>query len=71
MIAECLFLFVASKSIDHQLEKGNMMLTKEATEKDRSLKTQLLVSTTGNNDDKISGERVWRQNGNFEMLSLT
>ena len=39
------------------------MLTKEATDKDRSLKTQLLVSTSGNNDDKISGERVWRSDG--------
>ena len=41
------------------------MLTKEATEKDRSLKTQLLVSTPGNNDDEISGERVWRHNSFF------
>ena len=41
------------------LEKASMMmLTKEVTDKDRSLKTQLLVSTAGNNDDKISGERV-------------
>ena len=42
-----------------------LMLTKEATDKDRSLKTQLLVSISGNNDDKISGERVWRSNGYF------
>ena len=41
------------------------MLTKEATDKDRSLKTQLLVSISGNNDDKISGERVWRSHGFF------
>ena len=41
------------------------MLTKEATDKDRSSKTQLLISTSGNNDDKISGERVWRSNGYF------
>ena len=41
------------------------MLTKEATDKDRSLKTQLFVSTSSNNDDKISGERVWRSDGYF------
>ena len=41
------------------------MLTKEATDKDRSLKTQLLVSTN-NSDDKISSERVWRDNGFFK-----
>ena len=53
-------------SVGGQLEKANMMmLTKEATEKDRSLKTQLLVSTTGNNDDKISSEGVWKNDGFF------
>ena len=41
------------------------MLTKEATDKDRSLKTQLFVSTSSNNDDKMSGERVWRSDGYF------
>ena len=45
------------------------MLTKEANDKDRSLKTQLLVSTSGNSDDKISGERVWR-NGFFKDVRL-
>ena len=49
-----------------KVEKANMlMLMKEATDKDRSLKTQLLVSASGNNDDKISGERVWRSDGYF------
>ena len=49
-----------------KVEKANMLtLTKEATDKDRSLKTQLLVSTSGNNDDKISGEREWRSEGFF------
>ena len=41
------------------------MLTKEATDKNRSLKTQLLVSTISNDDEKISGERVWKENGFF------
>ena len=49
-----------------KVEKANMlMLTKEATDKDRSLITQLLVSTSGSSDDKISGERVWRSDGFF------
>ena len=42
-----------------------LMLTKEATDKDKSLKTQLLVSTTNNNNDKISGKRVGRNDGFF------
>ena len=35
------------------LEKANMLLlTKEATEKDRSLKTQLLLTTNSQNAEK-------------------
>ena len=50
-----------------RLEKANMMmLKKEATDRDRSLKTQLVVSTSGANDDKISGETVWREDGFLE-----
>ena len=41
------------------------MLMKEATDEDRSLKTQLLLSTAANSEEKISGERVWRDNGFF------
>ena len=52
--------------VGRKVERANMlMLTKEATDKDRSLKTQLLVSTSGNNDDKISNERVWRSDSYF------
>ena len=36
-----------------------MILTKEATDKDRSLKSQLLLSTD-NSDKKLSSEKVWR-----------
>ena len=36
-----------------RLERANMMvLSKELTDKDRSMKTQLLISSTGNNDEK-------------------
>ena len=48
------FFFTLGKSGS----EGNMMfLTKETTDKDRSLKTQLLISTNKSND-KLSGERV-------------
>ena len=41
------------------LEKANMLLlTKETTEKDRSLKTQLLLSTNYQGTEKVSGEQV-------------
>ena len=48
------------------LEKANMLLlTKEATEKDRSAKTQLLLSTNSQLSEKISGEQIWKKNGFF------
>ena len=43
-----------------------MVLSKELTDKDRSMKTQLLISSTGNNDEKLSGEKVWKNNGFFK-----
>ena len=44
-----------------------MSLTKEATDKDRSLKTQLMVASN-NSDEKLSGERVWRSEGYFSDI---
>ena len=44
-----------------------MILTKEATDKDRSLKTQLMVASN-NSDEKLSGERVWRSEGYFSDI---
>ena len=51
------------------LQKANiLLLTKEATEKDKSLKTQLLLSTTNSqSSEKISGEKIWKKNGFFQM----
>ena len=46
------------------LEMANILLmTKEATDKDRSLKAQTLLSTSVNNNtpEKISGEQVWKK----------
>ena len=48
------------------LEKANMLLlTKEATDKDRSLKTQLLMATDSQKVEKIRGELVWNKFGYF------
>ena len=50
-----------------RLEKAKMMvLSKEPTDKDRSMKTQLLISSTASNDEKLSGENVWKNNGFFK-----
>ena len=50
-----------------QIEKANMLLmSKEVSDKDRSMKTQLLMTTSGSSsDEKVSGERVWKENGYF------
>ena len=42
-----------------------LTLTKEAVNKDRSLETQLTVSSKSS-EEKISGERVWRNEGFFK-----
>ena len=47
------------------LEKANMlMLTKEATQEAKSLKTQLLFSTSSKNK-KLRGEHIWKGNAYF------
>ena len=52
------FSFLFQKPIGRTLEKANMMLlSKEMTDKDRSLKTQLAVSSNSDNE-KISGESM-------------
>ena len=51
-----------------KLQKANMMLlSKEMTDKDRSLKTQLLI-TENEGKDVLSGEKVWKNNGFFEDI---
>ena len=44
-----------------------MFLSKEMSDKERSLKTQLIVSSNSDNE-KISGERVWKNDGFFKDL---
>ena len=60
--------FFASATIESNvLEKANMfILTKEANEIDRSLKRQLMISTTTKeSDDIMRGELAWQENGIF------
>ena len=42
-----------------------LVMTKEANDKDKSLKTQLTISSKSSNE-KISDERVWRNEGLFK-----
>ena len=42
-----------------------ILTTREATEKDRSLKTLLLIQTGNCSEEKISGEKVWKRDGFF------
>ena len=55
-------------SINRTLENANMLLlSKEATDKDCSLKTQLLVSSN-DGQEKLSSENVWKNNGFFSRV---
>ena len=46
-----------------------LTLRKEATNKDCSLKTQLTISSKSS-EEKISGKRVWRNEGFFQGTKL-
>ena len=45
-----------------------MLLSKELTDKDRSMKTQLLIRSQSTDDEKLSGEKVWKENGLFKDI---
>ena len=48
-----------------KLEKANMLLlSKEMTDKDKSMKTQLLYKSKPEN--KLSGEKIWKKDGFFK-----
>ena len=58
-------IFLVQNPPAGKLQKANMMvLSKEMTDKDRSLKTQLLI-TENESKDVLSGEKVWKNNGFF------
>ena len=55
-------------SINRTLEIANMLLLlKEATDNDRSLKTKLLV-TSNDSQEKLSSENIWKNNGFLQDL---
>ena len=57
-------IFIGKSS--NLLENTSMLtLTKEATDKDRPIKTQLTISSKSC-EEKINGERVWRNEGFFK-----
>ena len=45
-----------------------LLMSKEVSDKDRSMKTQLLMTSPINSDEKVSGERVWKENGFFKEI---
>ena len=62
-----LFVFacLAQSMASSLLQKSNMMhLSREATSKDKSLKTQLLLST--GDEKKLDTEKIWNTAGFFE-----
>ena len=62
------FSFLAQNSINDTLENANMLLlSKEATDKDCSLKMQLLVASN-DSQEKLTGENVWKNNSFFSRL---
>ena len=64
-----IFFFLVQLTDAAKLEKVNMMLlSKELTDKDRSMKTQLLVRSATDGDEKISGEKVWKNYGFFKNI---
>ena len=57
--------FLVQNPLAGKIQKANMMvLSKEMTDKDRSLKTQLLI-TENEGKDVLSSEKVWKNNGFF------
>ena len=45
-----------------------LLLSKELTDKDRSMKTQLLIRSSASDDETLSGEKVWKNNGFFKDI---
>ena len=59
------FFFLVQNPAAGKLQKANMMLlSKEKNDKDRSLKSQLLI-TENEGKDVLSGVKVWKNNGFF------
>ena len=67
MTDDLTYIFLVQNTVAMKLEKANMMvLSKEMTDKDRSMKNQLLIRSSSDGDDQLSGEKVWKNNGFFK-----
>ena len=66
-----MYFFFIQNPIATKLEKANMMvLSKQMSDKDRSMKTHLLIRSSSDGDDKLSGEKVWKNNGFIKDVKL-
>ena len=60
---------MTEQTTTRHVEKANMLLmSKEISDKDRSMKTQLLLSSPSKGEDKLSGEKVWEEYGFFDEV---
>ena len=58
-------LFIAKSHVGNQTKKASMMfLSKEASNKDQQLKTQIFVSFQ--DDESKNSEHVWQESGFFD-----
>ena len=58
-------LFIAKSNVGNQNKKASMMfLSKEASNKDQQLKTQMLVSFQ--DDESKNTKHVWQESGFFD-----
>ena len=58
-------LFIAKSNVGNQNKKASMMfLSKEASNKDQQLKTQIFVSFQ--DDESKNSEHVWQESGFFD-----
>ena len=57
-------IFIASSTNQNPIQKANMMFSsKEATNKDLSLKMQMILSL--DKDDSTNSEKIWKAKGFF------
>ena len=64
-VSKCFFCLLFLANDIPKLEKANMLLlSKEMTDKDKSMKTQLMLKSQPEN--KLSGEKIWKKDGFFK-----
>ena len=56
-------IFISSSANQNPIQKANMFLSNEATNKDQSLKIQMMLSL--DKDDSTNSEKIWKTKGFF------